>query len=66
MAAKNKVWWKSKTVWIAIIQFLIAVLAIILDQLKDPELTIAGVVLAFKSIVDIWMRFMTNTKLKLG
>jgi len=62
----TKDWFKSKTVWIALIQLVIAVLGLILTELQQPEITILGLVAVAKSIVDLAVRYKTNTPLKVG
>lgn len=57
VTAKN--WYQSKTLWIAIIQGVLGVLAVVTTQY--PEL---GGALVAKSILDFTLRFMTEKPVK--
>ena len=52
---QNKKWWKSKTVWLAILQFAVGLIAIILSSY--PEM---GYLVMLKSILDISLRLLTD------
>lgn len=60
----QKMWYQSKTMWLAIVQLIIAILGIIEGFLQAPELTLPAVLLAGKSLIDIWTRFKTTTPLE--
>lgn len=59
-----KNWYESKTVWIALLQLVIGLLSLVEGALNNPELTFPGVVLIGKSVVDLWVRFKTDTGLR--
>lgn len=56
-----KSFWKSKTVWLAILQCATAVIVILTTQY--PELQTMSGVLILKSIVDIFLRTITTQKI---
>lgn len=53
-----KDWYKSRTLWTAIIQFLIA-LGLVLQE-QNPEIEVGGWALLIKSVWDILLRYRTN------
>lgn len=63
MAQKTKKWYKSKTVWKALLKFVIGVLTSILTLIEQPTISIASLVVAFDGLADLWLRFITDTKI---
>lgn len=56
--------WQSKTVWLAVLQGVASVLAVILSE--NPELVTIGWIGAFKSVLDIVVRvFLTGASVRL-
>jgi uncharacterized membrane protein len=53
-----KDWYKSKTIWIAIIQAIIGVLVVIETQYPG-----VGFIVLFKSVLDTFLRVATYTEL---
>ncbi len=61
----QKDWYKSKTVWVAILQFAAGVIGVVVGILQNQSgLDVAGVVIAGKALVDLYLRFQTETGLK--
>lgn len=57
-----KKWYKSKTVLIAILQGLAGSLMVIAPQLESGiALDSVGYTLIVKSLIDVWIRTITNT-----
>ena len=54
-----KPWWKSKTMWVAVIQFVIA--GLMVTGTNYPEI---GGVLMLKSVLDFVLRLITNSPIK--
>ena len=52
-----KPWYTSKTVWVAVAQAVVGILAAV--AAADPNLRVAGVVAVIKSISDILLRLGT-------
>lgn len=60
-----KNWYQSKTIWLAIIQAVIGILTLIAGVLNgSTQLNAAGITLIFKSLVDIYVRFTTDTSVR--
>jgi len=58
--AKSKQWWQSRTIWVNVVLFLIAVVGIFMDQqVLDPK-TLAIV----SSILNVVLRFITHDPIK--
>lgn len=49
-----KPWWKSKTLWVAVIQGIIGILVVLISQ--HPEL---GWLMVAKSVLDSFLRYIT-------
>lgn len=61
----TKEWYKSKTIWLAILQFVAGVIGIIVGLLQGQSgVDIAGLIVAGKAVVDLYLRFQTETGLK--
>ena len=54
----TKVWYQSKTLWIALAQGVIGVLVVV--QTSNPDL---GWIVIVKSVLDIYIRSITTTAL---
>lgn len=61
MNTNKKNWITSKTLWLAIVQGLIGIFTILQSS---PEFQGIGGMLITKSVLDIILRFITNTNLK--
>ena len=55
----KKDWWLSKTLWVAVIQFVIA--GLMVTSTNHPEL---GWILMLKSILDFILRLITTEPIK--
>lgn len=55
----NKEWFKSKTMWVAVIQFVIA--GLMITGTNHPEL---GGILMLKSVLDVCLRLLTDSGIK--
>lgn len=61
-----KNWLRSKTVWIALLQAAIGVAAITIGVLNgEIGLDSVGLVFIAKSVIDIVIRFKTDTQIKM-
>ena len=54
-----KKWYKSKTVWLAILQAFSGILAAVMLELPSVGMIVAG-----KSVIDMALRFVTDSKIK--
>lgn len=60
----TKDWWQSKTVWIAILQFIAGIIGVIVGVLQGQGgMDVAGLIVAGKAVVDLYLRFQTETGL---
>lgn len=57
-----KHWYKSKTIWLAVSQAMIGILAVV--STEYPELQLAGTVAILKSVIDILLRIETKETIK--
>ena len=55
---KEKAWYESKTIWIAIIQVVAGAAASLLSE--DPTIRTAGVIAVVKGVLDVVMRVQTD------
>lgn len=60
---QTKVWYQSKTVWLAILQGIVGILTAVLAS--DPALKGAGVIATVKSLLDIFIRSETTATIAL-
>ena len=60
-----KDWWKSKTIWIGILEILSAVGLAVADFLQVGDFTAPAIVLFFTGVLMIVLRFLTDTKVVL-
>jgi hypothetical protein len=58
--ATKKQWWQSKTVWVNVVLFLIAVVGIFMDQQVLDSKTLAIVA----AVLNVVLRFITNTPIR--
>ena len=54
----GKDWWKSRTIWLAVIQFAIG--GMVALQANSPEFASVGWFAMAKSILDLMLRFLTT------
>jgi hypothetical protein len=56
-----KSWYSSKTIWLAVIQAVLGILAAI--RVENPSLFDVGVFLILKSVLDIGLRLLTTCEI---
>ena len=54
--------WRSRTVWLAVLQATIGILVAV--DAQNSALGLAGVIAILKSTVDIWLRLQTFTEIE--
>ena len=60
-----KNWYKSKTMWIAILQGVAGTLLVLSSEAETTTtLTTAGYIMLSKTLLDVWIRTLTNTTIK--
>jgi len=60
-----KDWYKSKTIWIGILEILSAIGLAVADFLQVGDFTAPAIVLLFTGVLMIGLRFLTDTKVVL-
>ncbi len=62
MAKLTKDWYKSRVIWKAVLIALVGVLGAV--QSEYPELQLGGILVLCNSVVDLFLRLDTKTRLK--
>ena len=58
----KKDWYKSKTLWIAVVQALAGIWAVV--EMENPEVKTLGAVAIVKSAIDWYLRLNTSKAIK--